>query len=456
MPTINIPAGSSTQLELRPAHHYHLRSFAVHAYLGIAVTLVIVTIWRFKPRRRSSTISSANYRSQSDVKDIKGSFGPAKPVRSEIAEVSKPECGLYQVLATPPSVSYPPHSLSSTCTKGPGTFGDQQAMDGHDKGRLSDSSDPESASSRAVSKKPKSASTSRHEAYLWPQANYSASMTRSSTPDQLRKHTPSPKTSGSIDGTANPSSRKGEKGWGKGRLHAPHQMDGIGASSMGSLSYDDLQTQDNRSRVLSLGEPRLHFTRPPPPPPLTPPSLDKTAFALQDRGPAPSASISAGSGISFIHQPNPDYTGHTSSADILSSSPTEVTAVPRRRSYTKSVPIRIPTPSGNPSSSSGITFTTPSAVSLSSCAPSSPVLPPPPPVPQGYQFVGGHMGHRPSVADQHHAEIKVYAEIISVTDAEGDGWRRHTQVYGGGVCLACLANGGGTYGPNVPLEDRRY
>ncbi|KAI1270715.1 hypothetical protein F5Y18DRAFT_20189 [Xylariaceae sp. FL1019] len=42
----------------------------------------------------------------------------------------------------------------------------------------------------------------------------------------------------------------------------------------------------------------------------------------------------------------------------------------------------------------------------------------------------------------------------------GVDWQRHTRVYGGGVCLACLASGGdhdegGFYGENVPLEDRR-
>jgi hypothetical protein len=51
----------------------------------------------------------------------------------------------------------------------------------------------------------------------------------------------------------------------------------------------------------------------------------------------------------------------------------------------------------------------------------------------------------------------VQGEIISVVDDAGHGWKRHTRVYGGGVCLACLASGGqgGFYGDRVPLEDRR-
>jgi hypothetical protein len=49
-------------------------------------------------------------------------------------------------------------------------------------------------------------------------------------------------------------------------------------------------------------------------------------------------------------------------------------------------------------------------------------------------------------------------EIISVMDDAGHGWKRHTRVYGGGVCLACVAAGdreGGFYGDTVPLSERR-
>jgi hypothetical protein len=57
-------------------------------------------------------------------------------------------------------------------------------------------------------------------------------------------------------------------------------------------------------------------------------------------------------------------------------------------------------------------------------------------------------------------EIDLHGEIISVVDGAGHGWKRHTRVYGGGVCLACLAadgegGDGGFYGDKVPLEDRR-
>ena len=54
-------------------------------------------------------------------------------------------------------------------------------------------------------------------------------------------------------------------------------------------------------------------------------------------------------------------------------------------------------------------------------------------------------------------EIDIHGEIVSVIYDGGHGWTRHTRVYGGGACLACLAAGeeGGFYGDKVPLADRR-
>lgn len=54
------------------------------------------------------------------------------------------------------------------------------------------------------------------------------------------------------------------------------------------------------------------------------------------------------------------------------------------------------------------------------------------------------LGH----AHQHHHE--------KVQESAAD-WKRHTRVYGGGVCLACAAaEDGGFYGPRVRPEDRRH
>lgn len=61
----------------------------------------------------------------------------------------------------------------------------------------------------------------------------------------------------------------------------------------------------------------------------------------------------------------------------------------------------------------------------------------------------------------HSKRLICRGEIISVVDGAGHGWKRHTRVYGGGVCLACVAASGrdgeqgGFYGDKVPLEDRR-
>lgn len=426
MPPINLPTGSSTQLEPRPApQQHHLRSFAVHAYLGLAVTLIIVAVSSLRARRRSSRSSSVDCRSQPDVKAI-GAGG------TETAEVSSPDVpSVGQLLTTPSSLNHPSHFFSNTYTPGSGAFGHRQVMDGNEKGRVSDPSNSESTPSRGVSRKSQSASASRHEVYLWPRPLHSASMTDNSDTDQLRKHTPSPKASTSDDATRS-NTRSRTTGGGEERLHAQqYQLDGNETS-------------------------KLHIARHPPPPPATPATLDKTTFALQNSKPPITASTPSMLDASTIHQPNLDSAGHTSSVDITSPSPVDATAIPRRRSYTKSVAVGIPTPSSSSTPSTGITSTSSPAFSPSSYSPSSPTIPPPPPLPEGYKFVGGHLGHRTSGDGQHQDEIDVQGEIVSVNDDDGDGWRRHTQVYGGGVCLACLANGGGTYGPNVPLEDRRY
>lgn len=63
---------------------------------------------------------------------------------------------------------------------------------------------------------------------------------------------------------------------------------------------------------------------------------------------------------------------------------------------------------------------------------------------------GGH------AMDGHGGQVDVHGQMISVTDDSGAGWKRHTRVYGGGVCLACAASGGGGgfYGASVRPEDK--
>ncbi|GKT91374.1 hypothetical protein Ct61P_09224 [Colletotrichum tofieldiae] len=78
--------------------------------------------------------------------------------------------------------------------------------------------------------------------------------------------------------------------------------------------------------------------------------------------------------------------------------------------------------------------------SPSSYPPTSPLLPGPPPIYGEIRY-----------DEATNREILVQGEIISLLDGAGAGWKRHTRVYGGGVCLACAASGddghhGGFYG----------
>ncbi|KAI1466257.1 uncharacterized protein F4812DRAFT_101250 [Daldinia caldariorum] len=183
---------------------------------------------------------------------------------------------------------------------------------------------------------------------------------------------------------------------------------------------------------IEAGMPLIFKSGPPPPPPLTPPTLLIGVFTFQDRRLSAAASTMGALDTSFFHQPNPDYT--------LSDSPESNTtalahdqdspSIPRRRSYAKMLPLG---PAHTDSEHDGASF------APSSFPSSSPILP---------------LAPHESLDSR---EIDVKGEIISVTDDSGAGWKRHTRVYGGGVCLACLASGsqGGFYGDNVPLEHRR-
>jgi hypothetical protein len=190
---------------------------------------------------------------------------------------------------------------------------------------------------------------------------------------------------------------------------------------------------------------RMTMVRPPPPPPLTPPELFSAVFTLEDRRQSHPASVPE-LDTSFFQQPNPDYMSSTTSISRHSVvgpvSPS--TSIPRRRSYTKTVPIGIP--SGSPVATlDKADF----LMSPSSHPSDSPLLPPPPP---------GHDEGEDDTEVTYLSEIEVQGEIISVLDDSGAGWKRHTRVYGGGVCLACAAAGGegGFYGEKVRPEEKRH
>ncbi|KAK3986755.1 hypothetical protein QBC44DRAFT_247501 [Cladorrhinum sp. PSN332] len=228
-------------------------------------------------------------------------------------------------------------------------------------------------------------------------------------------------------------------------------IDGEPSSASSRLNQTLAQAVSSLASV-DLSAPR-QFSNPPPSLPLTPHGPSNVVFPFQDRRPSYAVSIPPELDTSFIHQPNPEYGASSTSANVGSSSPQTPSAIPRRRSYTRSIPI--PTMS---SASSAESMSSATTFSPSSYPPSSPLLPPPPPVhdaPPEYVVVGGPGGPGVFLMDQ---EIDIHGEIISVMDEEGHGWKRHTRVYGGGgSCLACLSSEdqGGFYGDKVPLSDRR-
>lgn len=177
------------------------------------------------------------------------------------------------------------------------------------------------------------------------------------------------------------------------------------------------------STAFSSELPRPLLSRPPPAPPLTPPELSNAVFTFEDRP--------RSGDDSFMNQPNPDY---MSSTTAMSAEAPPSPAIPRRRSYNKTVPIGVPMPISQQSSTisdaADLTF------SPSSYPPTSPLLPPAPPTSVGVQ-----------------------GEIVGLLNDDGAGWTRHTRVYGGGVCLACAASGGnhggGFYGATVRPEEMR-
>ncbi|KAK7947002.1 uncharacterized protein PG986_011323 [Apiospora aurea] len=159
-------------------------------------------------------------------------------------------------------------------------------------------------------------------------------------------------------------------------------------------------------------------SRPPPPPPMTPLAIDTSSYHFQERRHGDSVSIAGDTAIPFDQHQNPGYSAGSSTSSTtmpeFQISPTSS----RRRSYTKTLSF------GSPQDVSAAEL----AANVASFSPhsfpsSNPMLPPP---------------HDSFSQD----EIEMHGEIISVTDDAGMGWKRHTRVYGGGICLACLASGG--------------
>ena len=191
--------------------------------------------------------------------------------------------------------------------------------------------------------------------------------------------------------------------------------------------------EDSGTFKAKAEERRNPKARPAPAMPLTPPDASTTIFTFQHRR----LSVAASTHNDFdpalaspdMNSPEPTT---TLVPDIRTSSP-----ISPHKSYTRTSPLDLP----QPSSSAEVHLQD----SLSTFAPSSfpsssPILP-----------LAPHTA-------LHLEENGVTDEMTSGTDDSGADWKRHTRVYGGGVCLACLASGGhdgGFYGENVPLDQRR-
>ncbi|KAI2624133.1 hypothetical protein GGS21DRAFT_329865 [Xylaria nigripes] len=188
---------------------------------------------------------------------------------------------------------------------------------------------------------------------------------------------------------------------------------------------------------------QLHhlMTRPPPARPHIPPLLSTTVFSLQDRRSSMAASVQGDFDPSLTQPMKTDlYLPESTSSigpNMKNSSPEAL----QKTAYTRVLPLNalshLSAPTNPKTEQQSST-----AFAPSSFPSSSPILP-----------LAPH-------AALESTEIDVTGEIVSVLDDSGAGWKRHTRVYGGGVCLACLASGshggdGGFYGENVPLDQRR-
>lgn len=135
----------------------------------------------------------------------------------------------------------------------------------------------------------------------------------------------------------------------------------------------------------------------------------------------------------FISQPNPDYIGESSSDALPAKTSSSTTATPTR-SYINNISTdMLPTISSQTESRF-----------ISSSFPPTSLLPPPP-------------AELPELGQIQHGD-NVQDETVSSPEETSHIWKRHTRVYGSGVCLACLQSGdgeGGFYGANVRPEDRR-
>jgi hypothetical protein len=453
MPTVKLLHDSNVTLKPPPPPHdsAHQQRFAPqgsHIYFAIAV-LTVLSLARLAARRFSLQLPS-------------WAQGPRQSERRqpEFPKDSKSYSWVSSAPTTPTSIQSKPLFYRPGFDEGAQTVWAAGLLaspadlvrPGLTASVLGMEEQRDRTASRGVST---SAAAARHQVSL-PRAD-PGSRKSSRSPRSHNSRSTSRRHSNSSDGSAR-AKRKGKglmdgDSWGA-TLDQDTVVGRILDGTEGAMHSQDGESAEYEHGA-SASTPR--FSRPVPPPPLTPPTLYAGVFTFEDRRPGYAISIPAQLDADFIHQPNPDYISSSTAAEYRHDGhPKSATTTPRRRSYTKSVPIGIPMPSGSSSSSShqsqdaawGVSPT--DTFSPASYPPSSPQLPPPPPGSYDeviYDYDG-----------RQQEEIDLQGEIISVMDDAGHGWKRHTRVYGGGVCLACIAAGerqGGFYGDKVPLSERR-
>ncbi|KAK4458181.1 hypothetical protein QBC42DRAFT_349821 [Cladorrhinum samala] len=449
MPVLKKPPGSVAQNSLSALAH-QLQTSNANIYLVLAILAVLAVARLIKLRLHPAHSTALPHLPASDnIKEAKENwhghtFPVASPPSSDHSSLSHPlsspswpwlrdklggiglQSGLVHQLQQAVWAAKPlPFSPRTGLLRPFGRFGQQSAMGGTDGDQLKDHSE---SASRGVSTNSACSSDLGH------QHDSEGNISKS----------PRGKFKGPmVDPTSHADGIWSATYDGEPNTASPQQLSDEGLAQIGF----SLNTVDSTG-------PRHSARAPTPPPPWRSPTMSNVVHPFQDRRPSYAVSIPPELDTSFTSSSNLEYDDASStSAHVQSASPQSSSAIPRRRSYTRSIPIPITSSSSSTASmTSGTTF------SPSSYPPSSPLLPPPPPVndaPSEYVFVGGPGGPGVFLEER---EIDIHDEIISVMDEEGHGWKRHTRVYGGnGACLACLSSEdqGGFYGDKVPLADRR-
>lgn len=212
----------------------------------------------------------------------------------------------------------------------------------------------------------------------------------------------------------------------------------------------------------------------------TPASYRRVRLSLNRAPPFLPPLVVDGAGSDYSSDPKPVFSRPESSkrADILGSNAGQSSSRGAGRishTYTKGIPVPSAASEGRRlrnvdgrtmDENSHTSLSTDGLTSPSSYPSTSPLLPPPPPVaaddfdPAVIMFPGpgaadGGIRVVPPQGLGRGEPAHFHGDATAAFENAGDDWKRHTRVYGGGVCLACAGRGGGFYGARVRPEDRR-